>query len=668
MPEYINHNSHPVHLTGPSGEIIKIASRQKVILSDYFDKYRQRGFIRLVTSVKHIKNDAKAHQIQAQVRLRVEENKRKIREKQAEEKRKEIEKLVGRSSEKAETRKRGKIKTINIAEEKIRQERAKQAKIAAELREIKSNMKLVGRVVQDDGNRIILPNLEIGYPISNNIGIGILSYNRRHSLERLINSIEKYTDIDKTTIFISDDASQNVDLLEYLESLEESGRYVVLRNIERLGIAGNTNRLLACLSRFKYALLLNDDVEIRKGGWDSFYFKAADKTNMHHFIYREAGVYGAELGSPRKVNGVELLYVDSKPQGSILAYTNRAFKEIGYFDESYGLYGMEHVDWSRRVYESGLQQAGYFDVAGSSEYFRIHNEASAMEDRATHLKAAREKFKEKYTRPINNYYIDRSDKVSVPHISYVIPFRNIDRTGAIETIINNVRAQRFPMIDIIIVEHDVDKKIEELKISPVNYINIFSSNKLFNKSKAFNLGVSKVKSESVVLQDADILLRGDYTQQIYNILKNYDSCHIGKHVVYADQVSSDAVINSQKVTNSLKLNRVVGYFEGGSLACRTATYWKCGAFNEDFWGYGCEDCDFYWRMKNVDGYYGIRTADFLHLHHGRVDGWEDHHKKNRSIMDGLSSRGLRERLILQYSQLNRCGYSEFIKNFMDRLD
>ena len=105
MPEYINHNSHPVHLTGPNGEVIKVASRQKVVLSDFFDRYRQRGFIRLVTSVKHIKNDAKAHQIQAQVKLRIEENKRKQREKAVEEKRKAVEKEANRPANQAEPRK-----------------------------------------------------------------------------------------------------------------------------------------------------------------------------------------------------------------------------------------------------------------------------------------------------------------------------------------------------------------------------------------------------------------------------------------------------------------------------------------------------------------------------------------------------------------------------------
>lgn len=49
MPEYINPNIYTVHLTGPDGKVIKMKSRQKMVLSDFFDRYRTRGFIRLVS-------------------------------------------------------------------------------------------------------------------------------------------------------------------------------------------------------------------------------------------------------------------------------------------------------------------------------------------------------------------------------------------------------------------------------------------------------------------------------------------------------------------------------------------------------------------------------------------------------------------------------------------
>jgi len=643
MPEYINPNNHPVHLVGPNGEIIKIASRQKVVLPEFFDKYRKRGFIKLTTNVRPIQTQS-TNKLQAQIKLRIDENRRKKEERKAQ-----------ISESKSEPRKKGKVISINVQKEK---ERLAERRIALE----QSKKQLVGRATGDNGIKILAPNLDIGYPISNNIAVGILSYNRKHCLQRLVDSIEKYTDLNRTTVFISDDCSTNQDLIDYLDHLSESNKVVILRNDQRLGIAGNTNRLLDCMARFKYGILLNDDVEVLKADWEGFYIHAMHNTNMHHFIYRQQGVYGAEIGSRVNISGFDCYYNDSKPQGSVLAYSNEAFKKVGYFDEAFGLYGMEHVDWSRRIYESGMQREGYFDIVGSDKYFRIHNEQSAMENRAEHLRVARELYNEKYLSRRNAYYVNKSEKVVVPSISYVVPFRNIDRTGAIETIIQNIKAQKFPKIEIIIVEHDNDCKIALDTIGPVSHYLIASNGALFNKSQAFNLGVSKITSESVVLQDADILLRGDYTHEIYNVLRHYKSCHIGRNVIYADPDTTSRIIRDKQVSGDLVLNRVVGYFEGGSLACRADEYWRCGAYNEDFWGYGCEDCDFYARMSsNTEGYYGIRTADFLHLHHGRTAGWDAHHQANKIIQQSLNLKNMEDRIKLQHSQLKRLGYLKTVE-------
>ena len=38
--------------------------------------------------------------------------------------------------------------------------------------------------------------------------------------------------------------------------------------------------------------------------------------------------------------------------------------KCGFFDEDYGKYGMEHVDWSMKPYDFGVQENGFFDVVG----------------------------------------------------------------------------------------------------------------------------------------------------------------------------------------------------------------------------------------------------------------------------------------------------------------
>jgi predicted glycosyltransferase involved in capsule biosynthesis len=120
--------------------------------------------------------------------------------------------------------------------------------------------------------------------------------------------------------------------------------------------------------------------------------------------------------------------------------------------------------------------------------------------------------------------------------------------------------------------------------------------------------------------------------------------------VYTDKASTDRINSSGEVSDPV-FERVVGYYEGGSLACTKDAYWKVGGFNEDFWGYGCEDCDFYERMSGGSKYLDNRTYNLLHLHHGRSEGWYQHHDQNKAIHDKLKELTIRQRIELQISQV-----------------
>jgi hypothetical protein len=241
----------------------------------------------------------------------------------------------------------------------------------------------------------------------------------------------------------------------------------------------------------------------------------------------------------------------------------------------------------------------------------------------------------------------------------VVPFRNIDRNDAIVTVINNIRAQRFPVVHIIMVEQDSKTRIAVDDYVPVfYYLAQRLQNPLFNKSIAFNLGVQKTTTSKVVLHDADMLTQGHYTQRVWDILEDAEACHLGGKVMYTDEESGRKINADKLVDHEVECERVVGYFEGGSLACTTDAYWKVGAFNEDFWGYGCEDCDFYARLSGFSRWKEDRSFDFLHLWHSRVQGWHGHHKQNKAIESNLKTIPIPDRVRKQYQQLKRNGYRD----------
>lgn len=597
MPEFYNPNNYAVHLLGPEGRTHRIKARQRLVLPEYFEKYVARGFLKKAEQPPTPQQATTPPKPGIQSRIR--NNRDLLRPA----------KPVPTPTTPAPQPSPGKVKQSDIS-------RAK--KIASINRKPLKAQKVVGRTSLLDANALLQSNLDRScYPVSNNIGIGILSFNRAGSLRRLVESILTHTDLRRTTVFISDDASTDQETRDYLAELSGNKNLTIIINAERLGIAGNTNRLLRCLSRFQYGLILNDDVEVKRSGWEAFYPDALDRSGLHHLIYREPGVYGAVRGFNHTSRGVNLLRVDDRPHGAVLAFTNHYLKTVGFFDRRYGLYGLEHVDWSQRAWEMGLQSQGFFDAAGSEVFFKLHDEASSVENRSLHLKRARAEFASR-----GNGYCEVDQASAVPEITYVIPFRDFERTDSIRTVVNNVRAQRFPVIHINLVEQDTTTRIAIDDYQPINHMLIDNPESgLFNKSKAFNLGVARAPSERVILHDADMLAQGHYTQTVYDTLTDFESCHIGKTVLYTLPEAGKAINNAQVVGHDVKCERVVGYYEGGSLACTRSAYWKIGGFNEDYHGYGCFLPGNY--VLTDGGYKAIETVtsdNKLYTHEGRFQG------------------------------------------------
>lgn len=653
MPDYINPNPFVVHLTGPDGVVIRVKPHSKTNLPDYFSRYVSRGFIKLAKTddTEVVEGNRKHKHITAELKRT---GKRKI----------EISQPLSDRLDNLDKADKSNNEPISSKNQKLNRKRIERTKRPSNKKSrlvpsFQQQEKVVGKNISLDADDILLSRLKDSkIPISNNIGIGILSHQRLDSLERLIVSIRRYTDLYKTTVFISDDGSSDLELTTYLDELADSGDFVVIKNSQRLGIAGNSNRLLRCLSRFRYGILLNDDVEVLHQGWEHFYVRALKQTGMHHFIFRNPGVYGAKKGVSVYYRGKTLSKVDDKPHGAVLAFTNQMLTKCGYFDEAYGLYGMEHVDWSSKAWEFGLQQKGFFDVEGSDQFYVLHNDKSSVEDREDSYRKAKAIYNNRQAQK----RIELSASSILPEITYVVPFRDHERTKSIGTVINNIKAQRFPVIEIVMSEQDTQPKIDLSEYEPIKYVGaIREDNHLFNKSYAFNQGVLQTTSEKIILHDADMMTFGDYAYKIWHILERAESCHIGGRVLYTDQSSCARINQTGEVSASTRCERLVGYYEGGSLACTKKAYWKCGAFNEDYWGYGCEDCDFYKRLSEFTNWFEERSYDLVHLWHSRVEGWNEHHDINKELEYELKKLTVAQRVDMQIAQLIKNGYLDKLK-------
>lgn len=204
------------------------------------------------------------------------------------------------------------------------------------------------------------------------IGVGILSYNRLHYIKDILESIYKYSDGEPTNIFVSDESS-DIKVKQYLRSVNWIH---LLDHSTRLGVAGQTNRLLDALSSFKYKMIFNDDMLVHHKKWKTFYFDAMVSTKFHHLAYTPTQ-YENIITDFRKViiNGISFKEIVSKstfPFGSLLLITQKCQDIVGYFDENiFEKYGWEHCDFSSRVSLSKIQKIGSYDLYDSEKYFTL---------------------------------------------------------------------------------------------------------------------------------------------------------------------------------------------------------------------------------------------------------------------------------------------------------
>jgi hypothetical protein len=655
--EYINPTGHTVVLSGPNGEQIQLRKFEKRILSEYYKRYIPR-YLKVVqvlvmpelskplppSSSPPPPPSSPRVGIRAQPLTKTSSNKQHLRTIVLAQANKQHPPITPHIVlPRATAAPPLAVISQSIAPRSVTVPRFVAPRSVTAPRFSKSRL-IVGRAnMMSERAMVHFKELltKIQIPISNDIGIGILSFNRVTSLTRLVDSIRKNTDLSRTTVFISDESTDSI-TKDYIRTIKDM---MVLDNSERIGIAGNSNRLLRCLERFRFKILLNDDVEILSSGWDQVYAHATATTGIHHFCMRQPGVCGAgvEDGIIRDIKGIQVRTILSKPQGAVLAFDHIAFSTVGYFDEElFKFYGMEHVDWSNRVALSGIQLPGFHDVIGSEGFFHIHKEHSVVEERGVQLACGRQAYeavKEDHAR----IKIQPSSRSEVPKISCVIPFRLAERSDAIKMSLQNIKAQKFPQIEIIMVEQDDQTRYQPPEFQSIVYI-LARANQPFTKALAMNVGVSQTTASRLILHDADILVPDDYIQFIYNLLNSYEGAHVGKNVLYLINDATTQLINTGKLAAGMNLNRSVGYFEGGSLGCYFNSYLKIGGFCEEFMGYGNEDTEFFDRLKSNVKFYNERTVDFIHTHHGRSGDWKLRHEQNKRLEQSLRALPMTQRI------------------------
>lgn len=210
------------------------------------------------------------------------------------------------------------------------------------------------------------------------IGIGVTVHNRNETATHTIDQIKKFMPLGSRLIVV-DDASDtpypNADF----------------RFETNVGIAKAKNKCLELLEDNEHIFLFDDDCMPCFEFWYLPYINSP----LNHACFtfdRKMLFYGYGMGFDKAYKEFE------KPCGCMLYIRKICLDVVGGFDEDFKGYSYEHVNYSDRVFNAGLNPARYVDALGYMTNFIMANVPSSVseQDRAIGIYHNEKLYKERY--------------------------------------------------------------------------------------------------------------------------------------------------------------------------------------------------------------------------------------------------------------------------------
>ena len=180
-----------------------------------------------------------------------------------------------------------------------------------------------------------------------NVGIGVITYNRKDHLAKTVEAIKAFTTGDYELV-VADDGSKD-------DTVEWCGQNNVLHtNCQNKGVVRNKNRALYYLNEVKKVdvlILLEDDCRPNKESWQKEWVIAA--LLWGHINYAHKRIIKKEDAVVSGTGSSTLPYLCRLVTGQCTACSKDAMDNIGYLDPRFSGYGAGHVEWTERFIRQG---------------------------------------------------------------------------------------------------------------------------------------------------------------------------------------------------------------------------------------------------------------------------------------------------------------------------
>lgn len=180
-----------------------------------------------------------------------------------------------------------------------------------------------------------------------NVGIGVITYNRKDHLAKTVEAIKAFTTGDYQLV-VADDGSKD-DTVEWCEK-----NNVPHTNCQNKGVVRNKNRALYYLNEVKKVdvlILLEDDCRPNEESWQKEWVIAA--LLWGHINYAHKRIIKKEDAVVSGTGSSTLPYLCRLVTGQCTACSKDAMDNIGYLDPRFSGYGAGHVEWTERFIRQG---------------------------------------------------------------------------------------------------------------------------------------------------------------------------------------------------------------------------------------------------------------------------------------------------------------------------
>jgi len=208
------------------------------------------------------------------------------------------------------------------------------------------------------------------------VGIGITTHNRE-VIGIVIQNIIRHTPHAK--IVVVDDCS-DIDVVAILMGARLLGKVKYFKFLQNVGIAKAKNKCLELLQDCEHIFLFDDDCFPVKLGWEKDYIKANKETGNNHFCFTFPKLRNGQSNGNDLIGKHKGLNRYSKACGVMMYVHNSVLKKVGGMDTNYLRYGCEHLGYSHRIYNAGLNDYPFLDVPNSMDLFYSYDYEQAIKN------------------------------------------------------------------------------------------------------------------------------------------------------------------------------------------------------------------------------------------------------------------------------------------------